>query len=183
MTGRPRSAGSATVLPSASRSSARAAGVAPCSGTRFSPATRSSSVAPPAGAAASRASASAASMAGMVLRDLMPYAGGGDRLADVEGREEELELGVLDGVGGQHVGSERRHAPLESLAHVPGLVAVGAPGRKMPRQPLGDVGQPAAPEELVRAALGRVAVRARVIALADAPVERGSAALDGRARR
>src|SRR5205823_10042013 len=48
--------------PSASRSRASAAGVAPCSGTRFSPATRSSSVAPPAGAAASKASANAASI-------------------------------------------------------------------------------------------------------------------------
>src|SRR5207302_4105098 len=179
----------------ASRSSASAAGAAPCSGTRFSPATRSSSVAPPAGAAASMVSTSAARMAGMVhagdrgaprLRrgatsvwgcgghfgaptKSVPYSRGGDRLADVEGREEELELGVLDGVGGQHVGPERRHAPLESLAHVPDLVAVGAPRRKMPRQPVGDVDQPAAPEELVRAALGRVAVRARVIALADAP--------------
>src|SRR5258708_17156380 len=170
MTGRPRSAGSATVLPSASRSSASAAGAAPCSGTRFSPATRSSSsVAPPTGTAPSRTktsvlTAARPSMARMVLRALMPDAGGVQRLADVEGREEELELGVFDGVGGQHVGPERRHAPLESLAHVPDLVAVRAPRRKMPRQPLGDVGQPAAPEELVRAALGRVAIGARVVA-------------------
>src|SRR6266850_2460028 len=165
MTGRPRSAGSATVLPSASRSSARAAGAAPCSGTRFSPATRSSSVAPSAGAAASKASASAASMAGMVLRDLMPYSRGVDRLADVEAREEELELGVLDGVGGQHVRPQRRHAPLEALAHVPDLVAVRAPRREVARHALGDVGEPPAAEELVRAALGRVAVGAGVVAL------------------
>ena len=52
----------------------------------------------------------------------------------------------------------------------------------MPRQPLGDVGQPAAPEELVRAALGRVAVGAGVVALAHAPVEGRFPALDGRAR-
>src|SRR5947207_6044748 len=237
MTGRPRSAGSAIVVPSASGSSASAAGAAPCSGTRFSPATRSSSVAPPAGAAASKASASAASIGGRIAAyrtrarsrsatappgrsecwgvwgaisgspisiaarhgsagarralggvgaisgpPLMTDPGSGDRLADVEGREEELELGVLDGVGGQHVGPERRHAPLEALAHVPDLVAVGAKRRKMPRQPLGDVGQPAAAEELVRAALGRVAVGAGVVALAHAPVEGRFPALDGRAR-
>src|SRR5258707_57014 len=83
-----------------------------------------SSLAPPTGAAPSRTrtsvlTAARPSMARMVLRALMPDAGGVQRLADIEGREEELELGVFDGVGGQHVGPERRHAPLESLAHVP----------------------------------------------------------------
>src|SRR5215470_8691299 len=39
-------------------------------------------------------------------------AGNADRLALVERRQEELELGVLDGVGGEHVRAERRHAPL-----------------------------------------------------------------------
>src|SRR2546426_650822 len=53
MTGRPRSCGSATVLPSARRSSASAAGAAPWSAIRFSPARRSSMGAPATGVVAS----------------------------------------------------------------------------------------------------------------------------------
>src|SRR3989442_1506140 len=60
MTGRPRSCGSATVLPSARRSSASAAGAAPWSAIRFSPARRSSMGAPATGVVARRTSASAA---------------------------------------------------------------------------------------------------------------------------
>src|SRR5437867_7739715 len=53
---------------------------------------------------------------------LMANARDVERLAVVELGEVELELGVLDGVGGQHVHPQRRHAPLEALAHVPGVV-------------------------------------------------------------
>src|SRR2546425_144200 len=94
------------------------------------------------------------------------------RLAVVERRQVELELGVLDGVGGQHVGAERRHAPLEAPANVPGGALTGAPRREVARESLGHVDEHPAAQELVGAALGRVAVGARVIALADPPVER-----------
>src|SRR6185436_13354065 len=92
-------------------------------------------------------------------------------LAVVELREVELELRVLDGVGGQHVGAQRRHAPLEALAHVPGVVLARAPGREVAREPAGHVPQQPAAQELVGALVGRVAVGARVIALAHAAVE------------
>src|SRR5512144_898559 len=49
----------------------------------------------------------------------VPDAGHAHRLALVERGEEELELGVLHGIGGQHVHAERRHAPLHALSHVP----------------------------------------------------------------
>src|SRR6266566_3984957 len=104
------------------------------------------------------------------------------RLAVVERRQVELELGVLDGVGGQHVGAERRHAPLEAPAHVPGGALTGAPRREVARESLGHVDEHPAAQELVGAALGRVAVGARVIALADAPVERCLAPGQGRRR-
>src|SRR5262245_58344854 len=58
-----------------------------------------------------------------------------DGLAHVERREVELELRVLDGIGGEHVRTERRHAPLHALARVPDVALARAPGREMPREP------------------------------------------------
>src|SRR6266571_5068736 len=205
MTGRPRSCGSATVLPSARRSRASAAGAAPWSAIRFSPARRSSRGAPATGAAASRTSASAAVRLERIARNrttwgpcrgpydarvieerhgsagargsakpqavrrprracgepfggvgamsgpplLMTNTGSVDRLADVERRQVELELRVLHGVGGQHVGSERRHAPLHPLAHVPDVVLARAPRRRVPREAPRDVAEKPAAQELV----------------------------------
>src|SRR5688500_7050482 len=45
----------------------------------------------------------------------VPDARNTDRLAIVERGEIQPELGVLDGVGREHVHAERRHAPLEPL--------------------------------------------------------------------
>src|SRR5437879_5139561 len=102
---------------------------------------------------------------------LMTNTGSVDRLADVERRQVELELRVLHGVGGQHVGSERRHAPLHPLAHVPDVVLARAPRRRVPREAPRDVAEKPAAQELVGAVIRRVTVGARVVALATAPLE------------
>src|SRR5215813_7739295 len=49
-------------------------------------------------------------------RGSMPDAVHAQRLAVVEGREIELQLGILDGVGREHVHPEWSHAPLQALA-------------------------------------------------------------------
>src|SRR2546425_465834 len=175
MTGRPRSCGSATVLPSARRSRASAAGAAPWSAIRFSPARRSWSATAPPGrdervevwgpcrgpydarvieerhgsAGARRACGGVGAMSGPPL--LMTNTRSVDRLADVERRQVELELRVLHGVGGQHVGPERRHAPLHPLAHVPDVVLARAPRRKVPREAPRDVPRKPAAQKLVGA--------------------------------
>src|SRR5262245_22580213 len=105
-------------------------------------------------------------------------AGHADGLALIERRQVELELGVLHGVGGEHVHAERGHAPLHPLAHVPHVALAGAPRREVAREPGLDVGEQAPAEELVGALAVAVAVRARVIALAHAPAERGAPALE-----
>src|SRR2546427_9853597 len=85
-----------------------------------------------------------------------------ERLAPIERRQVELELGVLDGVRGQHVRAERCHAPLEALAEVPYFAPVRAPRREVARQPVADVGEQPAAEELLGALVGGAAVGARV---------------------
>src|SRR5262245_31068899 len=52
-------------------------------------------------------------------RPSVPDAGDAHGLAAVEARQVQLELSVLDRVGGEHVRAERGHAPLHPLAHVP----------------------------------------------------------------
>src|SRR2546425_971285 len=78
-------------------------------------------------------------------------------LARVERREVELELRVFDGIRGEHVRAEWRHAPLEALAEIPHLALARAPRREVTREPVGDVGEQPAAEELVRPTVGRVA--------------------------
>src|SRR5215472_16182086 len=90
----------------------------------------------------------------------MTNAGDGEGLAVVEGGEEELELGVLHGIRGQHVGPQGRHAPLHALAQVPHLALARAPGGKVSGEPGRHVTQEAATEELACPPIGRVAVRA-----------------------
>src|SRR5207245_703140 len=99
-------------------------------------------------------------------------------LARVERREVELELRVFDGIRGEHVRAEWRHAPLEAPAEVPHLALARAPRREVTREPVGDVGEQPAAEELVRPTVGRVAVGARMVALADLPIERRLPARD-----
>src|SRR5262249_16430456 len=86
----------------------------------------------------------------------MADAGHAERLAVVEGREIELQLGVLDGVRGKHVHAERGHAPLEALAHVPHLAPVRAPEGKVSGQTRRDVRQQPPAQELVGATPHRV---------------------------
>src|SRR5690349_2135896 len=139
ITGRPRSSGSVTFRPSARRGRASGGATAP-SRERRRPAASSSSDEACTGTAASRAATSAAASERIVAygttRPSVADPGRVDRLADVERRQEQLELGVLDGVGGEHVRAERRHAPLQALAHVPDLVLTRAPRGEVARQPL-----------------------------------------------
>src|SRR5262245_14697969 len=111
---------------------------------------------------------------------LVPNAGHAERLAVVERGQIELELRVLDRVGREHVHAERGHAPLEALAHVPDLGPVRPPGRKVPRQPGPHVRQKPAAQELARRGVGRVAIGARVVALADLAMEGRLAARQSR---
>src|SRR5215468_2904311 len=90
-------------------------------------------------------------------------AGDAQWLADVERGQIELELRVLDGIGGQHVAPQRGHAPLHPLAHVPGFAAVRAPCRKMAGEAIVDVGQEASAQELAGAAFRRMAIGAGVV--------------------
>src|SRR5207248_2830578 len=113
----------------------------------------------------------------------MTDAGHGEGPAVVEGRQVELELRVLDRVGGEHVRPEGRHAPLEALAQVPDLAPVGAPRREVAREPDARVREESPAEESVGAVLGRVAIGARVVALTDAPVEARLPAQDRPARQ
>src|SRR2546427_11892176 len=78
-------------------------------------------------------------------------AGNVHRPAVVERREIELQLRVLDSVGGQHVRPPRRHAPLEALAHVPPFAAVRSPGRGKAREGGAYVDGEGPPPELVGA--------------------------------
>src|SRR5947208_17002014 len=105
-------------------------------------------------------------------------AGDAQGLARVERREVELELRVFDGIRGEHVRAEWRHAPLEALAEIPHLALTRAPRREVTREPVGDVGEQPAAEGLVRPTVGRVAVGARMVALADLPIERRLPARD-----
>src|SRR5262245_21944839 len=106
---------SSVTLPSGSKSRSRSGSSARASAAGVLPPR------PPAIATSARKSRRVTSITAPSMAD----ARDAEALPLVEGGQVELELGVLHGVGRQHVGPERRHAPLHPLAQIPDVGLAG----------------------------------------------------------
>src|SRR5580704_3575395 len=80
--------------------------------------------------------------------------------------EIKLEVAVFLGVGRQLVRPHRDLAPLEALAHVPGRLQAGAPSGIVVERAV-HLPEPLAADPFTGAALGRVAIDAGEVELAD----------------
>src|SRR5262245_28515866 len=141
---------SSVTLPSASNVSSRSGASSASASARWPTPT---AAAIPATFSRSRRVTSISGRGERAVAASMTNAGHAHGLAVVELGQVELELGVLHGIGGQHVHAERRHTPLEAPAQVPRIVHAGPPGGKVSGQTGGDVGEKPAAEELVGALL------------------------------
>src|SRR5258707_1720189 len=97
---------------------------------------------------------------------LMPDARHVHLQAFVLRREIKLKIAVFLGVGRQLVGADIDLAPLEALADVPDVVEARAPRREVIVLPL-LLAEPLAPNPLEAALLGRMAIHACEVELAE----------------